>query len=197
MRVAGGSGVPDDDSRAGVLCRDMPVPAQGVERDRAFGGFCPDAVLGRRALRQVNRGVQSCRDPGQPKPRPGFAECRRGSLAELLGRDPADLVGLGQLRQRPVTLGVRYRQVSRRKTCALRAHDQCSLDDHGDNAVVVGCPRRQKRDSSRHDRPSCAHCCPAASGSPSGHERVARLPPTRCPASPAVPLQEGQGRWAD
>jgi hypothetical protein len=70
---------------------------------------------------------QVCERDGQFFPGAG-AQRQRGSPIELVGRDPAGLVGLAQFGQRLVTLSVRYPQVSRRKTSGVAVHDRCSLD---------------------------------------------------------------------
>jgi hypothetical protein len=69
---------------------------------------------------------QVCERDSQFFPGAG-AQRQRGSPIELVGRDPAGLVGLAQLGQRAVTLSVRYSQVSRRKTSGVGVHDRCSL----------------------------------------------------------------------
>ncbi len=47
----------------------------------------------------------------------------RGSPVKLLGRDPASLEGLAQLGHHLVPLGVRYPQVTQRKTPGIGIHD--------------------------------------------------------------------------
>jgi hypothetical protein len=51
-----------------------------------------------------------------------------GPLVELVGGDPADLEGLAQLRQRPVTFSVRYPHVAERKTPSVGVHGWRSFE---------------------------------------------------------------------